>query len=95
MAIAAPLLAGGVKKTRVVLLASLSGTPTVLGGMVGILIGHISDTAIALSLSMAGGAMLYVVFGEIIPQSVVMTKTRFATLVTLLGIIMGFFAAQL
>ena len=77
------------------LLTTLSGAPTVLGACIGLLIGNVSDLAVALSLSAAGGAMLYVVFGEIIPQSVVMTKSRIAPLITLLGIIVGFALTQM
>jgi len=95
MAIAAPLLAGGVTKWKVILLTTLSGSTTILGGLLGILIGNISDFAVAMSLSAAGGAMLYVVFGEIIPQSIVMTKNRTATIVTLFGIIVGLIVTQI
>ena len=94
MAIAAPLLAAGINKSLILFLTSLSGVPTVIGGIVGVLIGNISDIAIALSLAAAGGAMLYVVFGEIIPQSVVMTKDRMPALVTLFGIIIGLVITQ-
>jgi len=89
MAIATPLLAGGVRVWKTILWTGLAGAPTLIGGIIGVLIGSISDLAIALSLSAAGGAMLYVVFGEIIPQSVIMTKNRIASLVTLFGIIIG------
>jgi len=89
MAVAAPLLAGGVNRWKAVLLTTVSGAPTVLGGLIGVLIGNVSDLAIALSFSAAGGAMLYVVFGEIIPQSIVMTKSRLAPLITLFGILIG------
>jgi len=94
MAIAAPLLAGGIKKTKVVLLTAICGSTTLIGGLLGVLIGGISEIAVAISLAAAGGAMLYVVFGEIIPQSVVMTKNRAATLITLLGIIVGLIITQ-
>ena len=89
MAVAALLLAGGVGKWKVVLITELSGTPVLIGGIIGILVGGISDVAVAISLAVAGGAMLYVVFGEIIPQSIVMTKSRIATIITLAGIIIG------
>jgi len=94
MAIAAPLIAGGVNKGKVVLLTALSGAPTLIGGVFGILIGGISDVAIALSLAAAGGAMLYVVFGEMIPQSVIMTKSRAATIIALFGLLIGLIIAQ-
>ena len=95
MAIAAPLLAGGVHRLKVIFLTALSGAPTFLGGLIGMVIGSISDTAIALSLSAAGGAMLYIVFGEIIPQSVVMTKNRTASIVTLFGILVGLIVTRI
>ena len=95
MAIATPLLAGGIRRRNVIYLTALSGAPTLLGGLIGILIGRISDFAISISLSAAGGAMLYVVFGEIIPQSIVMTKNRTASIVTLFGIIVGLIVAQI
>jgi len=95
MAIAAPLLAGGVKQRKVVFLTALSGAPTLLGGAIGLLIGGISDTAIALSLSAAGGAMLYIVFAEMMPQSIVMTKDRKASIVSLFGVIVGLIITQI
>jgi len=95
MAIAAPLLTGGVNKWKVVFLTSLAGATTLLGGIIGLLIGSISDFAITISLSAAGGAMLYIVFGEIIPQSIIMTKNRMASIVTLFGIIVGLLATQI
>jgi ZIP family zinc transporter len=95
MAIAAPLLAGGVNRGKVIFLTALAGATTLLGGLIGIVIGNISDLAVALSLSSAGGAMLYIVFGEIIPQSVIMTKNRIASIITLFGIIIGLIVTQL
>jgi len=89
MAISAPLLAGGINKWKVIFFTALAGATTLIGGFIGILIGSISHFAIALSLSAAGGAMLYIVFGEIIPQSVIMTKNRMASIITLFGIIIG------
>jgi ZIP family zinc transporter len=95
MAIAAPLLAGGIGRFKVVMLTVVCGATTLMGGIIGMLIGGISDFAVAISLSAAGGAMLYVVFGEIIPQSVVMTKNRLSTLITLFGVIVGLLIAQI
>ena len=94
MAIAAPLLAGGISKRKTVFLTALSGAPTLAGGIIGMLLGGISDFSVALSLSSAGGAMLYIVFGEMMPQSIVMTKNRTASIVTLFGIIVGLIVTQ-
>jgi ZIP family zinc transporter len=95
MAIATPLLAGGVNKGKVILLTALSGASTLLGGLIGILIGSISDIAISLSLSAAGGAMLYIVYAEMMPQYIVMTESRTVSLITLLGIIIGLIITQI
>lgn len=95
MAVAAPLLAGGINRWKVVFLAALCGATTLIGGFIGMLIGGISDFAVALSLSAAGGAMLYIVFGEMMPQAIVMTKNRTASIVTLFGIIVGLIATKI
>ena len=89
MAIAAPLMGGGISKVKAVALTTLSGVPTIVGGAIGMLIGGISDVALALALTGAGGAMLYVVFGEILPQSSIMTKSRFTNIAALIGILVG------
>ena len=93
MAVAAPLIGGGLNRGKAVLMTTLAGATTLAGGVIGVLFGALSDTAVALSLSAAGGAMLYVVFGEIIPQAVVATKSRTVTIVTLAGIIAGMLVA--
>jgi len=90
MAIAAPLISGGVNKGKTVILTLLAGVPTVIGAIIGVLFGGISDVAVALSFSIAGGAMLYVVFGEILPQSMVMSKNRVPTISSLIGIVFGY-----
>jgi len=94
MAIAAPLIGSGMNKGKVMFITAMSGAPTLLGGAIGLWLGSISLLAIALSLAIAGGAMLYVVFGEMIPQSVVLTKSRAVTIVALVGLIVGLIIAQ-
>jgi len=90
MAIAAPLISGGLSKGKAVLLTLLAGVPTVIGAFIGVLFGGISDVAVALSFAIAGGAMLYVVYGEILPQTMVISKNRIPTISSLVGIIFGF-----
>ena len=89
MAVSAPLIAGGLSKAKSVTLTLLIGTTTVIGAILGVFIGGISDTAVAISFSIAGGAMLYVVLGEILPQSIVTSKDRIPTLYALVGVIVG------
>ena len=89
MAVCAPLIAGGLSKTKAVLTTLLAGATTVIGAFIGVMVGGISDFALALSFSMAGGAMLYVVLGEILPQSIITNKDRVPTIFALVGIIAG------
>lgn len=89
IAIAGPLIVGKVSKKKVILLTTLSGAPTLLGAIIGVVIGGISNIALAISLSLASGAMLYVVFGEVIPQSILIRKDRISTIITLFGMMVG------
>ena len=89
MAVSAPLIAGGLSKAKAVLLTLMIGTTTAIGAVAGVLIGGISDTMLALSFAIAGGAMLYVVLGEILPQSIVTSKDRIPTMFALVGVVIG------
>jgi ZIP family zinc transporter len=95
MAIGAPLISGGLKKLKTVIITILAGIPTILGAFLGILFGNISDNAIALSYSIAGGAMLYVVYCEMLPHSTMMNKDKVPTIFLLIGIIFGLLLTQI
>ena len=89
LAMAAPLRAGGMKKWKVVLIAILSGIPTGIGALFGAIIGHASNTAVSICLGFAGGAMLYIVSGELIPESKQLHRGRLSTFGNIFGIICG------
>lgn len=89
MAISVPLISGGMSKLKAIILTSLSGAPTVLGAMLGYFIGDISDLGLAISVSLASGAMIYVVFGEILPQSILMYRSKAPAFSTIVGLIVG------
>ena len=89
MAVAVPLISGGMKKWRSVAVTALSGSPTILGALAGFLIGAISPTALVISLSFASGAMLYVVFGELLPESILMWKSKLPAALAVLGMLTG------
>jgi len=89
MAISAPLISGGLSKAKTILLTMAAGATTVIGAVLGVLIGGISSFALALSLAVAGGAMLYVVFGEIFPQTIVTNKDRIPAISALAGIVVA------
>ena len=89
MAVAVPLISGGMSKVRSVGVTALSGAPTILGALMGFLIGAISPTALVISLSFASGAMLYVVFGELLPESILMWKSKLPAALAVLGMLTG------
>ncbi len=89
MAVAVPLISGGMKKWQSVGVTALSGAPTILGAVTGFLIGTISPAALVISLSFASGAMLYVVFGELLPESILMWKSKLPATAAILGILTG------
>ncbi len=89
MAVSVPLISGGMGKLRAVFLTALSGLPTVLGALLGYLIGEIGAFGLAFSLGFASGAMLYVVFGEILPQAILMYHSKLPAFSAIIGILAG------
>lgn len=90
MAVSVPLISGGMKKYKAVLLTALSGLPTVFGALLGYALGGISDIMLVLSLGFASGAMLYVVFGELLPEAILMWRSKLPAFALFVGLIAGF-----
>lgn len=90
MAVSVPLISGGMKKPEAVLLTALSGLPTVFGALIGFALGGINDIMLVLSLGFASGAMLYVVFGELLPESILMWRSKLPAFTLFIGLIAGF-----
>ena len=91
MAVSVPLISGGMSKPKAVLITALSGAPTIVGALLGYLLGDIGALGLALSLGFASGAMLYVVFGEILPQAILMYRSKLPAFSAILGILAGLF----
>lgn len=89
MAVSVPLVAGGMKRIKAALLTAASGAPVVLGAWLGYWIGDIGTIGLAASLGFASGAMLYVVFGEIIPQAVLMYRSKVPAFFVIIGMLIG------
>lgn len=87
MAISAPLASGGVKGWKTILLTALAGAATVVGALIGLAVGGISRLASGICMGLAGGAMLYVTFCEILPQSILMEEGRVPAVSMLVGIV--------
>jgi len=89
MAVSVPLIGGGMKKWKAVLITACSGIPTILGALLGYLLGEIGPVGLTVSLGFASGAMLYVVFGEILPQSILMYHSKLPAFSAIAGILAG------
>ena len=89
MAVSVPLISGGMKKWKAVLITAASGIPTVLGALLGYILGEIGPYGLSISLGFASGAMLYVVFGEILPQSFLMYHSKLPAFSAIIGILVG------
>ena len=89
MAVSVPLISGGMGKLKAVLMTALSGLPTIIGALLGFVIGELGALGLALSLGFASGAMLYVVFGEILPQAYLMYHSKLPAFSAIAGILVG------
>ena len=58
MAVSVPLISGGMPKWKAVLITASSGIPTILGALLGYLLGEIGPMGLTMSLGFASGAML-------------------------------------
>ena len=90
MSVSVPLVSGGMGRVKAVLLTALSGLPTVFGALIGYALGGINEIMLVLSLGFASGAMLYVVFGELLPESILMWKSKLPALAVFVGVLVGF-----
>ena len=89
MAVSVPMTAGGERRWKAAALAALTGAPTVLGAALGFAVGGMSPAALAVVLSLASGAMLYVVFAELLPEAVGLWQSKLPALAVVLGMIVG------
>ena len=91
MAVSVPLISGGMGRMKAVLITAMSGIPTMLGALLGFWLGEIGPMGLAMSLGFASGAMLYVVFGEILPQAILMYHSKLPAFSAIAGLLVGLF----
>ncbi len=91
MAVAVPLISGGTGRVRATLLTAACGLPTVLGAWLGFWLGDIGPLGLTMSLGFASGAMLYVVFGEIMPESYLIYRSKLPAFAVMVGLALGMF----
>lgn len=95
ISMAIPMKNGGMKKSKVIIYTILSGMTTGLGAFFGALIGGISSKTIAFCLAISAGAMLYIVSGELVPESNNIYKGKAGIAGNIAGFILGVIAFSL
>jgi len=86
LSIAVPLRASGMKVKKILLISFLAGVPTVLGAVIGHFIGGASEALLPYILAFAAGAMIYVVFSELLPTAYEYSnKKHLTTLLVIVG----------
>ena len=89
ISISIPLSMKKMNKWKIFLLAVMAGVPTGIGAYLGAYLGTISQEIIALSLSIAGGIMLYIVCDELIPKGKALYKGKTSSIAVILGFLLG------
>lgn len=95
VAMSTPLSIGGVTPFMNMIYAILAGIPTGLGTVAGVYMGEVSPFFISLNLAIAGGAMLYVTCGEMIPESRDLYRGRISVLGMIVGVISGIIITEI
>lgn len=90
-----PMKNGGLSKIKVIFYVILSGVTTGIGAFFGALVGGISKGVIAMCLSFAAGAMLYIISGELIPESNKLYKGKISAIANISGFILGMIAINM
>jgi ZIP family zinc transporter len=89
IAMAVPMRAGGFSKAKAFFYTVLSGVPMGFGALLGAALGEMSKLLTASCLGFAGGAMLYIIYGELVPESKRLYLGRISSLGNVLGILCG------
>ena len=95
ISMAVPMKNGGMKKSRVLFYVLMSGISTGIGAFFGALVGGISKQVISFCLSFAAGAMLYIVSGELVPESNKLWNGRTTAIGNIIGFLLGMVAMSI
>ncbi len=79
----------GKSRKRIIIESSMVGACVGIGTFIGGYLGKINDIYISISISIAAGAMLYLIACELIPESKEKSKNKIIYLSYVIGIILG------
>lgn len=89
ISMATPMSIGGMSRMKAFIYTILAGVPMGMGAFVGALLGEISQGFIAFCLAFAGGTMLYITCGELIPKSQSLKSGKVSSYGLMIGFILG------
>ncbi len=95
ISMAVPMKNGGMEPSKVIYYVILSGITTGIGAFFGSIVGGISQEVISICLAFAAGAMIYIVSGELTPESNKLYNGRVTAIGNILGFIIGVFAMNI
>lgn len=89
MTVTLPLVTSGMKKAKATAISALAGVPIVLGSIAGYLVGMINPLWMSIAISFASGAMIYVIFGELLPEVYTLNRSKKTTIFLVIGMLLG------
>lgn len=95
ISMAVPMKNGGMSTFKVIYYVILSGITTGVGAFFGAIVGGISQKVIAICLAFAAGAMIYIVSGELIPESNRLYAGRLTAVGNMIGFVIGILAMSM
>lgn len=89
IAVSAPLMASRVRIPKILLYAFLTAFPTAVGTWIGAYVGSVSHNILGACLAYASGIMMYVVCGEMLPESSKLWDGVTSSIGIVTGLILG------
>lgn len=89
IAVASPLMATKEKVSNIMLYSFITSIPTIIGTFIGEFLGLLSKNVLGISMAFASGIMLYVVCGEMLPESSSLSASIVSKVGIMIGIILG------
>lgn len=90
LAVTAPMVASKINPVKIFIYTAITALPTAFGAAIGLFIGGISKAILGISLGLASGIMIYVVFFGMIPEAMKLWGGRMSKMGILLGVLLGF-----
>jgi ZIP family zinc transporter len=94
LVVVTPLIMLGIKMWRVVVVSVVVALLEVLGVVIGFAVADISTLLLPYLTALAGGAMLYVISDEMIPETHAHGHEKYATFALVLGVVMMLFVQK-